>query len=695
MSVIELPHFSAVTKYLNERGITEEIRDKYGIQVGTVGMFKTRLGQNSDESNTCIHLVHYDIDGEPLTDWGCGVQFPPPTGFMKASTERVLRKRWGISGRGVRVWLNPHVDWSKPPEGGWEIDLCESVLKAILPHVLLGHPTIGLNGVNTGSPGHKLHPLLDKVLHADDVKSVRIIFDDDTESNSRVKRAQDELAGLIQERGIEVIIHNAPDGMDDLNNMLHIHGEEWLTRWLEVGQGQTGKFTGLPGALRKLNTEVCLVRNGSYLYEIDTGIKMTRSEFVGVNYADRIVLDAVLDGQGEVKKLNEISVATKWLQWPEKLAFKEVTFRPGREHMEEGGEFINSWQEHELEPVGSSEDAGSLRVVEFIRGQIGEGNDAIFHRFMQTLAWNLRNPGRPPMNYIVMVSAGIGHTGKSLVMAGLYGPMFGKWFWSIDQELWSGAYTPYYYSQCVLFEEAYNERKTAKANEAKIKSQQTANNLAFNDKYDKAVQIPRSFLFVVTSNDMDSMPITTYDRRAFVVEFGVNPARGHASMAAEADWVSKVWMADGHGPARFKRVLLDWDLTGYDPDEDAMMTRGKQVMQENAASPMDLFVVGLSLDASLVDRRYYTAMEIGDLYLVSMGPAHAMEAKSAHGLAKMVSRVMSNKGYVCSDLIKLGKAARGKGTLTNGRFWDVTGGKNAPTSSIVNAHIANLPPSKY
>ena len=469
--------------------------------------------------------------------------------------------------------------------------------------------------------------------------------------------------------------------------MWRVLGAEKVVAWL-AEEGEVGKYSGLPGELKRLNGEVVLIENGSYICEIETGIVMTASQFRTVNYADRIHKQAKLDKKGNPTAIqDEIKVAEAWLAWEERRKVKNLVFKPGAPRELEGV-YWNAWYDDMVEPVapsvvdGGVEEAELERMLRMMKDQIN--NDVVYERLMSTLAWHVQNPGSPPMNYLVLMSTR-GHTGKSLLLEGLYRPIFGRWSWSIDDDAWSSSFRPWIESQFVLYEEAFTaETKGAQRKEAaRLTSMATAKELMLNGKHVPQRMIDKGFLLAVTTNNMDGLYVTKYDRRAFVVAYGQDPRGGDVErMKAETDWVSNKWMADGKGPARFLHVLLGWDCSGYDPNADALVTEAKQDMQQVVKRPIEQWVGDLSVRwEELAPRRYYTSGDLADIYLVDGDDGDAHRSKRALGMA--LTNEMKKQGYSGSGLLSIdGNKAR---------YYDVSGASGNILSATILQYMTEHP----
>ena len=238
----------------------------------------------------------------------------------------------------------------------------------------------------------------------------------------------------------------------------------------------------------------------------------------------------------------------------------------------------------------------------------------------------------------------------------------------------------------MVYEEAFTAETPAaqRKESARLTAMATAKELMLNGKHVPQRMVDKGFMLCVTTNNMDGLYVTKYDRRAFVIAYGETPRGGDVEhMKAETDWVSKVWMKDGLGPNRFCRALLDWDYGDYDPNADALVTGAKQDMQEVVKRPIAQWVEDLiERWETLCPCRYYLSESLADIYVVDSGERDPNVSRRSLGMA--ITKEMKKQGYAGSN--KLISVSGNKA-----RYYDVSGSKDVVTSAAVKAFMQDHP----
>lgn len=652
--------------YLVQRGISGQDLQEIGGRIipfdSLLQIYKYKSLENQNRFAVCF--PHYDYSNN-LIDWLSARIVGDLRGFA-AQTDR--KKGWGKTfcppKQQLHAWLHPKCDWLNADD--MVIDVHESVVKAMLGYKLTHRHSMGLNGVACGHTKKGLVAELAK-LPTEKVKEIRIIFDSNARTNWEVQRAQNDLASALIERGLYVTIHNVPQAADeseqDINEMWKNQGEDETRAWL-FAEGEEAKPTGRLAELIKMNTECVLVRSTSEICELETGYTMLSTNFKSVNYRHRRLMVPTQKGT-----LKELRIPDEWLAWEDRRTVKEMKFDPTQPPFVEG-EFVNLYRDSFIkEAEGSCEP-----LLELINRQIND--EAVYNQFLDTLAWNVQHPGDPPSTYIVLVSTR-GRTGKTLLLEGIYKPIFGQWGRKIRRDDLTARFNPWTLATYVFMEEVFaSSRRDQMTKESNLlKDISTAESITYEQKNKAQYEVRKCFLMAFTSNNMDCLALGEYDRKAFVVGYGeTNPAP-----QAMVENVARNWLPN-NGPNIFLRYLRSRDLTGFDPRSDAPQTRERQLMVELARDAIEQFVVELKSEWQAIlghDCPYITPEELGVVFCVRSGE------EASRGLTRQIGRKLTVAGVPSYGMVKIeGKPLR---------IYDLGCGKKVSTDEIRKVRIARKP----
>jgi len=662
--------FVDVQAYLIERGISGQDLQKIGGRIipfdYLLNIYKFRP-ENQNSYTVCF--PHWDYSNK-LIDWVSARVIGDLKGF---AAQMDTRKGWGKTFCPPKVplhaWLHPDCDWINEKE--IEVDIHESVIKAMLSYKLTGRHSIGLNGVACGYTKKGLVQEL-AALPIERIKEVRIIFDSDAATNWEVQRAQNDLASALIDRGLRVTIHNVPEGTDgakqDLNEFWKAEGADNTLDWL-LQDGIEATPTGRLAELIKMNTEVVLVRETSEICELETGFTMKSGDFKNVNYRHRRII--VVNQKGNPK---EIRIPEEWLAWSDRRVVKSMEFDPSRPPFVEG-EFVNLFRDDTIE----ESDGDVEPLLKLIAHQIND--DGVYDQFLDTLAWNVQHPGRPPGTYIVLVSTR-GRTGKTLLLEGIYKPIFGKWGRKIRRDDLTARFNPWTLATYVFMEEVFTaSRRDQMVKESNLlKDIATAETVMYEQKNKAQYEVRKCFLMAFTSNNMDCLAIGEYDRKAFVIGYGeTNPAP-----ASMVEHVAREWLPK-NGPGVFLRYLRSRDLTTYDPRADAPQTRERQLMVELARDSIEQFVIDLKDEWEAIldtDCPYVTPEELGMSYVTRSGE------EPSRGLTRQIGHKLVTHGVPNYGLVKIENKPV--------RIYDISCGDKVTTDVIRDARKARrVPKTKF
>jgi hypothetical protein len=582
--------FKTLKSYLQQRGLTNElIYSKVGIEIA--GPLKCRevLGLPKDSMDKRLGIIfHYPIiEGEEpyaTVRW-----FGRYVGSFGQIAEHKLQCP---NGRPVRAYVSPLAEL----DDAGDVFICESVLKAIVLSQT-GRYSIGGNGVSCFYVRGQFVPGF-PVEAIDRAKRVIILFDNDVRTNPSVAAARRLLTKGLRDRwaDLEILWGDLPDppngGKWGVDDYIASGGK------IEDIKLEEAAATDVEKLIDELNEKYCVCEHPPAIIKKDTGQLYTRAEFTGLLEAHKKVW------LGE--KLVEGS--RLWLADSTRSVVPQCSYLPGRDPFVER-EFYNFWRD--TGPVAAEGDISPfLRVYEN-----AIPDDKIRTLLFQSFAWILQNRGTKLEKTFIFVSRQVG-TGKSLLaqtISRILGPSNSS---NIDMVDFSNDFnSSFAQKELVIIDDLH---KVSKGEVAKLKRYTTSPRIMVNAKNVKQYEVDNTAVFILTTNELGSIPMDDAERRNLVVSF-----EPKIHYTGESSWWKEYigWLeADGLASLRF--WLEHMDLSSFDPYYMPPMNDIKSKMVSSARSGEENFAYDLYQDPEVflhkTGRSIFTTEELWFVWTNSM-----------------------------------------------------------------------------
>lgn len=507
-------------------------------------------------------LPYFDVNGKKLDFFRYRYLEEPERHGFDALAEHKPSRYIQPAGMKPRAYFSPLCEWSeylaRDPEER-PVIITEGELKAscVSKHF---SGCIGLGGVwNFLDGGSLIKDLAD--INWESV-TVYIAYDSDARSNWQVIAAENFLANELIKRGASIYVVRLPEvegkkktGVDD-----YIVAEG-ADKFIEI-------CTSSPPweksrLLHKLNEKVLYVHDPGLVVEVDSGQRMSSALFTNSVYAN-FTYEVKTDVNGK-ERTTVKSAANEWVRWPFRSEVARITYAPGQGRITARNEY-NMW-----EGWGLSND-------QVKRGDIGLWNellDFIFngernHRvwFEKWLAYPLQHPGIKLYQAAVIwgIYQGSGKTLIGSTMERIYGRNFRE---IKDRDLLNSFNEWAQNRQFVMGDEIAGGDK--RANSDRMKTMITQRSIAINAKYMPEFEVPDCINYYFTSNHPDSFFLEDQDRRFFIHEVKERPLPQDFYRKYD-----KWYKSDDVGALAYH--LWNLDLTGFDPQAHAPMTKAKEDM---------------------------------------------------------------------------------------------------------------------
>lgn len=444
-----------------------------------------------------------------------------------------------------------------------------------------GFAVIGIAGVWSWKSKKKRLPVIPDLKEIVwDGREVYLTFDSDLKTNNKVQQALNALATWLTNQGAVVYIAFLPElpgqpntGLDDFLHAKNDNGDSLAEIFEEAEEFQ------LCEELLKLNTEVGLVWNPGFIVEMESGLIMSRGDFVGQHYAPRTY--HVMDGRGNMR---EKAAAPAWLKFPQRTTFKKLAYRPGDDTIT-SDLCYNVWRGWGVEPK-----RGSIKPWKDLLKRIFGNNEAEQKWFEQWLAYPLQNPGTKLAQAVIMVSREQG-TGKS-ILGYTMGKIYGENYSEIGAELLTLPHNEWQqHKNFIVGNEIAGEDRRSYQN--KIKNLVTQDETYINPKGIKGYTLDDCINYYLTSNHCNALYLEDADRRFFVWQFRADDTQaGKDERQTFFREVYAPWYL-GSGPSHLFYYLLNLDLTGFDPKGPAPMTESKNEMIKDTKSDLGHWLIEL------------------------------------------------------------------------------------------------------
>lgn len=484
--------------------------------------------------------------------------------FKPAKVQRYAQP----GGSGVHAYFPPAPDVSWADIAGdatCPLLIVEGEKKA-LAATLAGFSAIGLGGVHNFYNAGAFLPELERIAWRD--RPVFICFDSDAAHNPQIQAAEAKLATeLSLTRGAVLYLVRLPSlpsgdkqGVDDF---LSREGPDKLDALLVSAP----RLRKIDAAVVALNEHVAWIEKEGCVYDLRSKEFIQKSNFVnGSSYSALEILAPTDKGTG----VKRISVAESWLKHPHAQRYDYVEFSPETPNpvleTAAGGLALNMWTGWQPEQGDVSP---FLELTAFLFRDLEEHAELP----LKLLAYKAQHPGtKIPLALVLVGSQGCG---KSL--------------WA---ECARDAFAPYTAevpnSALGMQFNGWTERTLlAVINEASsdtlarhapaLRALISDKRVMLNEKFRVPRQINSYTQYIITSNDRGAGAYSADDRRMIVVS---------CPKKREPEFYRRVaaWRNAGGGAALL-RYLLDYDLAGWVPPQQAPLTAEKYMAYMESLSP--------------------------------------------------------------------------------------------------------------
>lgn len=526
-----------------------------------------------------ICIPYFGLDGKPTGFY----RFRFYDGVEDPRTRKPLRyvqERNSVN----ELYLAPFVDWAAlaaDPER--PLLMTEGEIKAAVA-TKCGFPTIGLGGVWCFGSKKQKRPLLSQFYEFKwEGRKVYIVFDSDAAEKFQVAQAEGALARQLTQLGAlpfivripHILVNSKKTGLDEF---LQVAGNDKLKLLISSAEPYAEAQD-----LHDFNQEVVYIESPStgIIVRLKDMEVMRVQDFLNHVYADRKLIEARTDSQGEVKVVKK-SLPKAWLAWPLRAKARQLAYAPGEDRVTSRNE-LNLWP-----GWGSKPRKGDIRPFNQLFDHLTTGLRPHEKKWLrQWLAYPLQHPGTKLFTAVVFWGAQTG-TGKTMLGETL-GRVYGENYCSITERDLHSRFTHWAdKKQFILGDEITGggDRKRNVAEE--LKSMITQETVTINLKYKPEYKIRDVMNFYFTSNHEDSFFIEDRDRRYFVHALTVGP------LSDEFYGTYKAWKDSADGPAAlFYHLLHEVDTSDFNPTAAAPVTAAKIQMIADGRSYVESWLAQL------------------------------------------------------------------------------------------------------
>lgn len=597
-------------------GISEQEAD-------SVGMFEI------DDAGSIMDVPHrpgvvipyYQPDGSLLHVKGKPFARIRWTDTRKASAfhGRVKAPRYGQpKNTGIQVYFPPLIPWDEVlADATRPIIITEGEAKAITA-CLNGYVCIALGGVYNFAEAGQLVPVLANAQWAK--RPVALIYDSDAATNPDVLAAEARLVDELgtQRRAAVRIVRLPDDGGDKvgLDDFLHKHGAAELDKLIETAND----LGALDAKVIGLNRHCAWIQQEDAVYELKSGLIIRRESFTnGSQYSTLTHMVAA----GPKAAPKTISVASTWLKHPHAQRYAQLLFRPGEEAVVHGkhGTALNLWQGWNAEP---GDVTPWLKLTEYLFSK--ENNPEVRELPLKIAAYKAQNPQvKVPL---ALVMTGPQGSGKTL-WADLVREAFSPYSATVEPTALASDFHPWLEKSVVATINEMDVPTLIRSAEM-LKALITDPHRNLNDKFRIIREIQSPTFYFITSNWSGvGAGFAADDRRMITIE---TPGHGPEEMYSDV----LRWRAAG-GAKFLMHYLLNYDLKGWQPPQQAPMTASKRMAYREGMTPIQL------LAADMRESNFNTIM----LWLETAAAyASALEVSGDAGRAAQGRAIMQGLGGI-------------------------------------------------
>ncbi len=616
-------------------------------------------------------IPYFDMNGKQLSYFRIRYLEKPVQKGFNAQLNRKAIKYVQLANSNAHVYFTPNFfDWRVvAKKTDIPIVITEGELKAICA-CKMKIPTLGLGGVwSFKSKKQKTNflPELKKIEWSKRV--VYIVYDADAVHNPKVLQAENALAEELLANGAEVYIVRLPNlkevektGLDDF--LMH-RGKDAFGELLEK---EAYEFKSSQ-ALHLCNTEVSYVRDPGLIIQLQTGLRISPSNFTSIAYSNRLHDQATIDKDGN-EIIKKVPTANVWKRWPYRSELERMTYVPGENTIIESTAEYNTWSGWGVESV-----KGDVKPWKELLKHIFGSDKESMEWFEKWAAYPIQHPGTKLLTAVVIWGL-IEGSGKTLIghtLMRVYGENAGEIH---DVELRNPDNDWAENKQFILADDITGHNNRELAN--RLKTLITQKSVRINIKYIPSYSIPDCINYYFTSNDVDAFFLTKEDRRYFIHEV--------LNDKPDQEWLKKflAWRdKDKKGMEALRYHFETLDLTGFDPAAPAPKTISKEQMVNITRSDLSEWIHNLGQRGDLIINGI---VQNGDLWtsnelLRQYDPEGRTNVK-ANGMA----RELSKAGFRQLKQIRTDVGMIRLFPLRNCKKWEV-----AKPNQIANHYLETCP----
>ena len=502
-------------------------------------------------------------------------------GFEKLTGKKPLR--YGqVSTTLNEVYFPANFGWKSWVPKKEPLIITEGELKAAAA-CKLKIPTIGLGGVWCFMSKKANLPLLKEFYDLELKERIVVLcYDSDAASNPDVVNAEAALAKKLLDLGAYVKILRLPNVFEESTNKKTGLDDYLVAKGVDAFLQLISDCDDYDSSkeLHGLNSEVVYIRATGSIYAYEHDIQMRPTDFTGHAYANRWHYEKV-ETEKTVKLIKK-KTSQVWLEWPERAELKAVTFEPGQPKITPTRK-LNLWNGWAIEPKKG--DIAPWRAL--LDHLFKDEPQAVVKWFEQWCAYPLQNPGAK-MTTSVLVWGVLEGTGKT-TLGNTISQIYGDYGIELkDSDLDDPRNEWAERKQFVVFDDITGSDSRLKANRLKtLISQKT---MRLNPKYIQSFSIPDCINYFFTSNEPAALFLDSTNRRNFIHQVKA----GKLTANFKEEFFS--WRDREDGLAALFHHLIHVDLSGFDPNGDAMHTSSKARMTLIGKSELGTWVQRLYED---------------------------------------------------------------------------------------------------
>lgn len=479
-------------------------------------------------------------------------------------------------------WATIIKDPSKP------IIITEGELKAAKT-CKVGFPCIAVAGVynwTSKKTGESLVPSLKQINFKN--RQVQIVFDSDMADNKDIKRAMLALANKITHLGAKVYCASVPSrnkekktGLDDYFVYYEPADNEVLLRNLTQEILQKSELFSSYKALSEYNKEFVYVRKLKAYYNRTDDELITRDQFIGM-HENQFLLKKYIDKQGD-EKVKEVNSAKEWLVWGHRKQVNCLAYEPGRLKFinleQEHGQTLrayNTWKGWNIKPVEGDCDI-FISLVKYICSASESGT---WKWLMQWLAYPIQHAGAKLSTGVMLFGKqGTGKGSICRVMSRIYGTHYRQ----LDNNAFNERYTDWGDKRSFLFADDIKAANTSQLM-SQLKFWITEPVFPVRPMRHSTYYINNHLNIIFATNEQDAIRLDKDDRRFTIIRT--------PPFKQPKEFYDRFYdfLNDENGAAKVMHYLLNLDLTGFDPHEEALKSDAKDSMIASTSSDLSRFI---------------------------------------------------------------------------------------------------------